>query len=218
VGKADYRLYVIVDEGRRRVDPAAVATEAIEAGATVVQWSGGSRSTRRQIETGRTLAEVTRRHGVPLIVAGRVDVMLAIGADGVLLGPDDMPAVLARRLAGSEGIVGVFATDPREALSAAGQGADFVLYEGPVAGVAGNVPAPVIAAGLRHPDEAASALQAGARGVAIVAGQIRGAGVGAVCRAFSEAICRGAGAQQFAAGTRPFVTEATFGDGRPGFV
>src|SRR5690606_1862803 len=145
VGKADYRLYVILDDGRRRSDPAAAALAAIQGGATMVQWSSGAQSTRVQIEAGRRLAEVTRSHGVPLVIGGRLDVMLAIGADGVLLGPQDMPADLARRLAGRETIIGVLSHDPAEAKAAAEQGADYVLYAGPAEAVAGQVAIPVIA-------------------------------------------------------------------------
>ncbi|MFO7311208.1 MAG: thiamine phosphate synthase [Bacillota bacterium] len=217
MGKADFRLYVVLDDARRRVDPAEAAAAAIEGGATVLQWSSGQASTRAQVETGRRLAEVSRRYGVPLVVGGRVDVMLAIGADGVLLGPDDLPAVVARRLAGSDGIIGVLARDPREALAAAGQGADFVLYARP-AEVAGTVPVPVIALGVRSPEEVVGALQAGARGVALAASRVRQGELGAACRAFAEAIRRGANPQQFAAGARPLATEPPFGDGRPGFL
>lgn len=217
MGKADFRLYVVLDDGRRRGDPAEAAAAAIEGGATVLQWSSGAASTRAQVETGRRLAEVSRRYGVPLVVGGRVDVMLAIGADGVLLGPDDLPAVIARRLAGSDGIVGVMAQDPRDAVAAAGQGADYVLSPRP-ADVAGSVSIPVIALGLRSPEEVQGALQAGARGVALVASRIRAGDLSAACRAFAEAIRRGANPQQFAGGARPLATEPPFGDGRPGFV
>jgi len=218
VGKADYRLYVILDDGRRRSDPAAAALAAIQGGATMVQWSSGAQSTRVQIEAGRRLAEVTRSHGVPLVIGGRLDVMLAIGADGVLLGPQDMPADLARRLAGRETIIGVLSHDPAEAKAAAEQGADYVLYAGPAEAVAGQVAIPVIAGRLRHPDEAAAAVQAGAQGVAVAAAHCRG-DVAAACRAFGEAIRQSAArAQQFTAGARPFTNEPPFVDGRPGFL
>jgi len=219
VGKADFRLYVVVEEGRRRPDAAEQAQAAIEGGATVVQWSGGAGSTRMQVELGRRLAEVARQGGVPLIVGGRVDVTVAVGADGVLLGPEDMPADLARRIVGSDAVVGVLAREPGEVHAAARQGADFVLYTGSVEAVAGSVPIPIVAGQVRHPEEAAQAVQAGAQGVAVTARHIRGGDVGAVCRAFVEALRRAASqAQQFAAGARPLITEPPFGDGRPGFL
>ncbi|HEY8417957.1 MAG TPA: thiamine phosphate synthase [Limnochordales bacterium] len=219
MGKADYRLYVVVEDGKPRREPAEQAQAAIEAGATVLQWASRAASTRVQLEVGQRLAEVTRKSGVPLIIGGRVDVMLAIGADGVILGAGDMPAGLARRLAGPDAIVGVLAQEPADARAAVDEGADFILYTGPVAAVAGSVPVPVIAGRLRHPDEAAAAVQAGAQGVAVVAAHVRGGDLGAACRAFSEAVRRaGTHAQHFTAGARPFTTEPPFGNGRPGFL
>lgn|GEM_PF-1300236 len=219
MGKADFRLYVVIEDGNRRREPAEQAQTAIEAGATVLQWTSRAASTRVQLEVGQRLAEVTRKAGVPLIIGGRLDVMLAIGADGVILGPDDMPTGAARRLAGPDAIVGVLAQEPDDARTAAAEGADFVLYTGPVMAVAGSVPVPVIAGRLRHPDEAAAAVQAGAQGVAVVAAHVRGGDVGAACRAFAEAVRRaGPHPQHFTAGARPFITEPPLGNGRPGFL
>ena len=75
---------------------------------------------------GRALLDVTRPAGVPLIVNDRIDVALAIDADGVHVGQDDMPAPLARQLLGPDRILGVSAGTVEEALQAQRDGADYL--------------------------------------------------------------------------------------------
>jgi thiamine-phosphate diphosphorylase len=60
------------------------------AGVTVVQYRDKKSDTGAQIETARKLHRITQAHGVPLIINDRVDVALAVGAEGVHLGQDDM--------------------------------------------------------------------------------------------------------------------------------
>ncbi|MBO8142268.1 MAG: thiamine phosphate synthase [Firmicutes bacterium] len=216
MGKADFRLYAVVESSRRRKCPEDVAALLIEGGATVIQWSGTQSATRAQIEAGYRLSEAVQTQGVPLIIGGRVDVMLAIGADGVLLGADDMPVAVARRLVGSDRLVGAMVDSVDSAREAARQGADFVVCDGPVAAVAAAVDVPVIAGPVRSPEEAVSAVRAGAAGVAVRAAGLPKGDVQGALRALAEAVRLGGGtAQQFAAGAQVMINEPGAQNGRP---
>jgi thiamine-phosphate pyrophosphorylase len=72
----------------------------------MVQYREKQFSTRAMIDEARMLLAICRAAGVPLIVNDRVDVALAIDADGVHVGRDDMPPELARRLLGPDKILG----------------------------------------------------------------------------------------------------------------
>lgn len=103
----DWSLYVVTDAGLSRGrSHLAVIEAAIAGGATIVQYREKMASTRQMIAEAQALRELTRRAGVPLIVNDRLDVALAVDADGVHVGQDDMPAALARRLIGPDKILG----------------------------------------------------------------------------------------------------------------
>lgn len=81
--------------------------QAVENGATVVQLREKNILTKDFVERAAAVLKITRAHGVPLIINDRVDVALAVDADGVHVGQDDMPAKLVRQLIGPEKILGV---------------------------------------------------------------------------------------------------------------
>ena len=78
------------------------------------------------MELARATHEITARYGIPLIIDDRVDVALAIGAEGVHVGQSDMPVRDARRLMGPERIVGATTKTVPQALEAFEQGADYL--------------------------------------------------------------------------------------------
>jgi thiamine-phosphate pyrophosphorylase len=84
------------------------------------------RSTREYMELAKATHEITARYGIPLIIDDRVDVALAIGAEGVHVGQSDMPVRDARRLMGPERIVGATTKTVPQALEAFEQGADYL--------------------------------------------------------------------------------------------
>src|SRR5918911_3437137 len=148
----DLSLYVIVDPqftGGR--DPIAVARAALLGGATMLQLRDKSASTRVLLATARELVALAHKRGAPLIVNDRVDVALAAGADGVHLGPDDLPVTAARGIMSPQALIGFSAGTPDEARDAEKSGADYLgtgaIYAtsskadaGPAIGVAGQVP------------------------------------------------------------------------------
>lgn len=105
--RLDLSLYVIVDpsaaNGR---DLAWLAREAVEGGATLIQYRDKHAGGRAMVAQARAILDALADTGVPVLVNDRVDVALAAGAHGVHLGQDDMAPADARRLLGAEAILG----------------------------------------------------------------------------------------------------------------
>jgi thiamine-phosphate pyrophosphorylase len=97
-----------------------VILRAVKGGATLVQLREKDGSTRFFIEEARRLKKILSPYGVPLIINDRVDVALAVGADGVHIGQDDMPFPLARKLLGSGAIIGLSVETPEQVEAAEG--------------------------------------------------------------------------------------------------
>lgn len=125
--KLDTTLYFITDSTCVAEDHFLLVVEAAcRGGATIVQLREKDRSTREYMELARATHEITTRYGIPLIIDDRVDVALAVGAEGVHVGQSDMPVRDARRLMGPERIVGATTKTVPQALEAFEQGADYL--------------------------------------------------------------------------------------------
>ena len=125
--KADWTLHVITDRhlsGDR--DPLDIVRLAVQGGATVVQLRDKDGPTRDMVALGRALRQLTRELGVAFLVNDRVDVALALDADGAHVGQDDLPAEMARALLGPGRLLGVSAATPDEARAAQAAGADYI--------------------------------------------------------------------------------------------
>jgi len=123
----DYSLYVLTD---RRLMTTATVEESVErailGGCTLVQLREKLASSRAFYETAARVREVTARRNVPLIINDRADIALAVNADGLHVGQDDLPAHAARGIIGEDKILGVSAANLAEALRAQEDGADYV--------------------------------------------------------------------------------------------
>lgn len=102
-----YTLYLVTDDQQDIDTLCHVVAEAIKGGVTMVQIREKHGDVRAFIERSLAIKEVLKNSGVPLIINDRVDVALAVQADGVHLGQSDMPANLARQLIGSDMILGL---------------------------------------------------------------------------------------------------------------
>lgn len=125
----DLSLYLVTDSTPALLgdkDLAQVVEAAINGGVTIVQYRDKHSDTAVLIDTARRLLEVTRRHHIPLLINDRVDVCLAIGAEGVHIGQDDMHIAEARKLLGQDAIIGVSACSVEEAQEAIDNGADYL--------------------------------------------------------------------------------------------
>ncbi len=125
--KLDTTMYFITDstfcgeeEFLRRVE------EACKGGVTLVQLREKERTTREYLSLAEKVHEITMRYGIPLIIDDRVDVALAVNAEGVHVGQSDMPVKIARQLMGENKIVGATAKTVPQAVEAYEQGADYL--------------------------------------------------------------------------------------------
>ncbi|MBQ6692674.1 MAG: thiamine phosphate synthase, partial [Clostridia bacterium] len=100
--------------------------QALKGGATLLQLREKDKSTREYIRLAEKVHAVAKRYRVPLIIDDRVDVALAIDAEGVHVGAADMPVSTARRLMGDDKIVGATAKTVPWAKEAYEQGADYL--------------------------------------------------------------------------------------------
>jgi thiamine-phosphate pyrophosphorylase len=125
--ETDYTLYLVTDRELMAADSIEECVEqAILGGCTVVQLREKTVSSREFYMTALRLREITARLKVPLIINDRADIALAVDADGVHIGQEDLPYDAVRRIVGQDKIVGVSASNLTEALTAAEMGADYL--------------------------------------------------------------------------------------------
>jgi len=103
-----------------------VVEECLEAGASAIQLRDKTASDAMLYDLAVKLGEQTRRYGALLIVNDRFDVALAAGADGVHLGPDDIPVEVVRMHADDSFLIGYSTDDPVAGMLAANAGADYL--------------------------------------------------------------------------------------------
>lgn len=123
----DSSLYFITDSTNYTEEEFLCRIEqALQGGVTLLQLREKERSTREYIELVEKVHAITKRYKVPLIIDDRIDVALAVDAEGVHVGASDMPVATARRLMGREKIVGATAKTVPWAKEAYEQGADYL--------------------------------------------------------------------------------------------
>ncbi len=189
----DWRVYVLTDRTLAGSRPLPeIIRQAVAGGASVVQLRDKSASGRELYALGRELLPITRAADIPLIVNDRVDIALAINADGVHVGQDDLPAAIVRELIGSHRLLGVSVETVEQAQVAAAAGADYLgvgtVYATStkpdtnppigVVGVAQIVQAsslPCVAIGGINATNAVPLVQAGVAGVAVISAVIAAA-------------------------------------------
>lgn len=123
------RLYLVTDSDIcRQADHtlAFVVEEACRAGVRWVQLREKNLSTRAFLETGEAIKRITQEYGAKLIVNDRVDIAMALDADGVHIGQDDMPYAIVRSLVGPGKIVGLSVNTIAEAQAACNLDVDYL--------------------------------------------------------------------------------------------
>ena len=182
----DLSLYLVTDrglsKGRSTVD---IVRAAVAGGVTCVQLREKECSTRQFVAEARAVREVLAGTGIPLIINDRIDVVLAVGADGVHLGQSDMLIADARRVVGSSILIGISAECVEDAVRAEAQGADYVgispVFSTPtktdtapalgldgIALIRAAVSLPLVGIGGIGPGNAAEVIRAGCDGIAVV--------------------------------------------------
>lgn len=123
----DPSLYFITDSTNYTEEEFLFRVEqALKGGVTLVQLREKNRSTREYIALAEKVHTLTKAYNVPLIIDDRVDVALAMDAEGVHVGAEDMPVATARKLMGEGKIVGATAKTVPWALDVYEQGADYL--------------------------------------------------------------------------------------------
>ena len=125
--KFDPSLYFITDSAKYTEEEFLYRVEeTLNGGVTLMQLREKEKSTREYIELANKVHNISKKYNVPLIIDDRVDVALAIDAEGVHVGASDMPVATARKLMGSEKIVGATAKTVPWAKEVYEQGADYL--------------------------------------------------------------------------------------------
>lgn len=175
------RLYVITD--RRLRDEIETVNAALEGGATAIQMRIKNAPTGEMIQVGKELRKITKEYDALFFVDDRLDVALAVDADGVQLGPEDMPISIARELAPNL-IIGASVYSLEEALKAERDGADYLgagsvfptktKKNARVLGLEGlrriveSVKIPVVAIGGINHENVRKVLEIGVDGIAVI--------------------------------------------------
>ena len=122
----DLSLYLVTDNSDDVEKFLNTIEEAIKGGVSVVQIREKTADTLEFYNLALQVKEITTKYNVPLIINDRVDVALAIDADGVHVGQSDMPCDITRKLIGEDKILGVSAATIEEAKKAERDGADYI--------------------------------------------------------------------------------------------
>ena len=180
-------LYLVLDPDLCGGPEGMVRTArlAAENGATVVQLRAPNWKKRQWLETARKLKSVLQPLGIPLIINDHIDIALAVDADGVHVGQDDLPVAEVRRLIGPDKWLGLSVTNAEEMANVPWESVDY-LGIGPVYPTGTKVDAapvvgvpefaqlvkvsrlPVVAIGGIQMGNCQPLMQAGAKGVAVV--------------------------------------------------
>lgn len=122
----DLSLYLVTDNSENEEKFLKTIEEAIKGGVSVVQIREKTADTLEFYNLALKVKEITTKYDIPLIINDRVDVALAIDADGVHVGQSDMPCDVTRKLIGENKILGVSAATISEAKKAESDGADYI--------------------------------------------------------------------------------------------
>lgn len=125
------KVYPITDPDLCGLSHAEQVDRLIAGGATLIQLRDKRAASRDFFHQAEAALEIARKRDVQLIINDRVDIALALGADGVHLGQADMPVEAARRLLGDGAIIGISTHDLSQAKLAAAMPVDYVAF-GPI--------------------------------------------------------------------------------------
>jgi thiamine-phosphate diphosphorylase len=179
-------LYAIADSfGRAELSFVDLTKKLCAGGARLLQLRVKELPTRNFLDTAQEVRQICRRYNCLLIINDRADIALAVDADGIHVGQEDLPLAAARKVVGPGKIIGVSTHDPQQAIAAERGGADYIGF-GPLFGtntkatgytarglnqlceIRKLVAIPIVAIGGVTAERAPSALAAGANAVAMI--------------------------------------------------
>jgi len=207
--RIDWSLCLIADtKYSDKNDFIQTIEKSVKEGVTIVQLRSKNTDTRTFLDTAFQLSDMLFPYGIPLIINDRTDIALACKADGVHLGQKDLPLPAAREIMGKNKIIGITATNNKQAEEAESQGADYIGV-GPVfdtgskkeaskpIGLAQlekirkNIKIPILAIGGINPHNAARVLSSGVNGIAVISAILGSADVTASTKNLLKEIRKG---------------------------
>jgi thiamine-phosphate pyrophosphorylase len=130
--KLDFNLYLITDRKQTGdIVLTDIIEEALKGGVRAIQLREKDLSSRELYELAFELRKLTNRYDARLFINDRIDIALAVDADGVHLGLNSMPLHRVRRIVGSNKLIGLSCHNQVNAIMAQENGADFITF-GPV--------------------------------------------------------------------------------------
>ncbi len=204
------KLYLVTDRGLSLGRPLQeIVKGAVEGGATMVQLREKDAPTGEFIDLALRLKEILKPYNVPLIINDRVDVALAVDAEGVHIGQSDMPYQLARKLLGPDKIIGLSVENMEDLLKANELDVDYVgispVYGTPTKtdtaapfGLEGLKEAvrlsvhPTVAIGGMNRETAADVMATGCDGIAVVSAISSAQNIKGAAQELKEIVCKSA--------------------------
>jgi len=119
-------LYFITDRNLTKKTIMSDVISAINAGVKIVQYREKDLSTKEMYQEAKVIREITKDKNVILIINDRIDIALAVDADGVHIGQDDMPFEIARKILGEDKIIGLTVHNTDEAILGEKLGANYL--------------------------------------------------------------------------------------------
>jgi thiamine-phosphate pyrophosphorylase len=175
------RLYLVTSPSENLV---AIVEASLKGGLTLIQYRDKNTDDLIRFQNAQKLCQLCHDYGALFLVNDRVDLALAVNADGIHLGQQDLPIAIARQILGPNRIIGRSTTNPQEMAKAIAEGADYIgvgpVYETPtkvgkaaagldyVSYAAQNSPVPWFAIGGIDQTNLGDVLKAGAKQVAVV--------------------------------------------------
>ncbi|MBH0203225.1 MAG: thiamine phosphate synthase [Nitrospira sp.] len=175
------------------------------AGAKIFQYRNKTASMNAAYAEAVPLRKIARELGVLFIVNDRCDLALAVDADGVHLGQEDLPLTLARKVMGPDKLIGISTHNREQVVAATAGGPDYLGFgpifnpgsksdHDPVVGVAGLktirplTPLPIFAIGGMTLDQVGDVIRAGANGVAVISAILKAPDIRQAVSDFAERI------------------------------
>jgi len=201
----DMDLYFITDSRLTRKTVLEDVKSAIRAGVKIIQYREKNKSTRDMIKEAKKIGELCKKNDVLFIINDRIDIALAVDADGVHLGNEDMTYSTARKILGNKKIIGLTVHNIKEAVEAERIGADYVgvspIFETKTkldAGKPGGlklikdikevIKIPFVAIGGINENNLKSVIKAGAKSIVAISAIVTKADVEKECKKFREVI------------------------------
>ena len=181
----DFGLYFITDSNLTKKTVIDDVKAAIKGGVNIIQYREKGASTKQMLKEAAEIKKLCQKNNIIFLINNRIDIALAVDADGVHIGQDDMPYETARKLLGKNKIIGVTTHNIEESVEAEKIGADYIGLSpifltstkadagkacGPemIKKVKSNVKIPIAAIGGINESNVGQVLKAGGKNIAII--------------------------------------------------